>query len=117
MGESLGTGPATYAAYLRAPRALILSTPYTSMADVAKYRYPWVPIHSLIRHPIKSKLWAPHVQCPVLILHGTADKTVPYALGQAEALHFSTLEAFVTVEGAGHNNLRSAQQGLFWRAC
>ena len=43
MGESLGTGPATFVASLRKPRALLLSTPYTSMASVAKYRYPGCP--------------------------------------------------------------------------
>jgi alpha-beta hydrolase superfamily lysophospholipase len=117
MGESLGTGPATYVASLRRPRGLILSTPYTSMADVAKFRYPWVPIHRLIRHPFKATLWAPHVQCPVLALHGTADQTVPYAMGQAESKRFSRLERFETVEGAGHADLRGFNHGQFWKAC
>jgi alpha-beta hydrolase superfamily lysophospholipase len=116
MGESLGTGPATYTAAMRRPRGLILSTPYTSMADVAKHRYPWVPIHTLIRHPIKAKLWAPHVQCPVLILHGTKDRTIPYSIGQAEASNFKHVESFVTIPGAGHGDLRTAQNGQFWTA-
>lgn len=117
MGESLGTGPATFVASRRKPTALLLSTPYTSMASVAKYRYPWMPIHSLIRHPIKAELWAPHVRCPVLILHGTLDRTVPYFLGQAEARRFKNVERFVTIEGAVHSNLRSMNQGQFWEAC
>ena len=52
-----------------------------------------MPIHQLIRHPIKSMLWAPHAPCPVLILHGTLDKTVPYFLGQARAGALKTLSA------------------------
>ena len=117
MGESLGTGPATYVASLRRLRGLILSTPYTSMADVAKFRYPWVPIHHLIRHPFKAKLWAPHVQAPVLALHVTADKTAPYAMGQAESKRFSRLDRFETVQGAGHADLRAFNHGQFWKAC
>jgi alpha-beta hydrolase superfamily lysophospholipase len=117
MGESLGTGPATYVSSLRRPRGLLLSTPYTSMASVAKFRYPWMPIHTLIRHPIKAMYWAPHVHCPVLVLHGTLDKTVPYSLGQAEAKLFRHLEHFEIVEGAGHSNLREVNQGQFWMAC
>jgi pimeloyl-ACP methyl ester carboxylesterase len=117
MGESLGTGAATYCASMRKPKGLLLSTPYTSMAAVAKHRYPWVPIFKLIRHPIYAEQWAPHVLCPVLILHGTEDKTVPYALGQAQAKNFKTLESFVTVPGAGHANLRGFPGGAFWEAC
>lgn len=117
MGESMGTGPATFVAARRKCRAMLLSTPYTSMASVAKYRYPWMPIHQLIRHPIKSLLWAPHVSCPVLILHGTLDKTVPYFLGQAQARRFKHVEQFVTIEGAGHSNLRQLNGGQFWTAC
>jgi alpha-beta hydrolase superfamily lysophospholipase len=116
-GESLGTGPATFVSSLRRPDGLMLSTPYTSMASVAKHRYPWMPIHALIRHPIKSMLWAPFVHCPVLILHGTKDKTVPYSLGQAEARRFPHLERFETIQGAGHSNLRQLNQGQFWNAC
>lgn len=117
MGESLGTGPATYVASLRRPKALLLSTPYTSMASVAKYRYPWMPIHALIRHPLKAWLWAPHVTSPVLILHGTMDKTVPYSMGQEQARRFKRVKNFVTIEGAAHSNLRQMNQGQFWTAC
>jgi alpha-beta hydrolase superfamily lysophospholipase len=117
MGESLGTGPATYVASLRKPRALLLSTPYTSMADVAKHRYPWMPIHALIRHPIQAWRWAPHVLCPVLVLHGTLDQTVPYPMGQRQAKNFKNVERFVTIDGAVHSNLRSLNQGQFWEAC
>lgn len=117
MGESLGTGPATYVASLRRPKGLLLSTPYPSMADVAKSKYPWVPIHHLIRHPMKAKFWAPAVACPVLILHGNRDRTVPYRLGQAQSKNFRNLAGFETIEGARHSDIRSMRGGRFWKAC
>jgi hypothetical protein len=115
-GESLGTGVATFVAARRSLPGLILSTPYTSMAAVAKHRYPWVPIYTLIRHPIDARAWARAVRCPVLILHGDNDATVPLRLGAAQAPNFRALWRFVTVQGAGHSNVRDVQGGLFWKS-
>jgi alpha-beta hydrolase superfamily lysophospholipase len=114
MGESLGTGPATYVCTLRKPKGLLLSTPYSSMAAVAQHRYPWMPIRPFIRHPIDAWRWAPHVDCPVLALHGTKDETIPFKMGKKQAERFRNLETFVEIEGAGHSNLRDIGQGVFW---
>ncbi len=114
LGESMGTGPSTYVAGRREARGLVLHTPYTSMSAVAAARYPWMPVKRLIRHPFNARLWAPHVTCPVLVLHGTADPTVPYKLGVAQSKNFRVPPKFVTVEGAEHNNLRDFDKEAYW---
>jgi alpha-beta hydrolase superfamily lysophospholipase len=115
LGESLGTGPATFVASRRDCLGLVLSTPYTSMADVAAFRYPWLPVRPLTTHPVLAKAWARHVLAPVQVLHGTADRTVPYFLGKQQSGNFKNLKEFVSIEGAGHADLRSHDSGIFWK--
>jgi alpha-beta hydrolase superfamily lysophospholipase len=113
-GESLGTGPATFAAMRRPPAALVLSTPWPSMVAVSKHRYPWLPIKRLLRHPFNAWRWARHIHCPVLVLHGTADETIPYTLGQAQAAHFGATPRFISIPGALHGNLRDLDPEAYW---
>ncbi len=114
LGESLGTAPATFVASRRPCKGLVLSTPYTSMAAVAAHRYPLLPVGPLTRHRLQAELWAPHVSAPVLVLQGTKDRTIPFAMARTQAGHFSRLRNFVSIPGAGHGNIRSHAPGLYW---
>lgn len=114
LGESLGSSAATFVAYRREPLGLILHTPWPSMVAVASARYPWLPVARLLEHPIPARDWAPHVRCPVLVLHGTLDKTVPYALGQEQAVKFRSPLRFITVPGAGHADLKDTGGQTYW---
>lgn len=114
MGESLGSGPATYVASIRPAAGLILHTLYPSLTAVGAHAFHHLlPIGLLIRHPMKAERWAPGVRCPVLALHGDADTLIPLSLGREQASHFQTLD-FVTVPGAGHNDLAWKDAGLYW---
>ena len=105
FGESLGTGPATYCAMRRPSQGLLLSTPYTTMADVAASGYAWLPVGPFVRHRFPAWRWAPHVKAKVLVLHGTQDKTIPFALGSLQASRFASHE-MVALAGKGHGDLR-----------
>ena len=113
FGESLGSGAATYCAYKRSPGALLLHTPYPSMTAVAKARFPMLPIYTMMKHPIEAQLWAPHVKCPVYIVHGSKDVTIPYRVGMRQAANFKQARV-VTIEGAGHGNLREFDAPKYW---
>ena len=43
-GESLGTGVAVHLAEERAPAAMVLEAPFTSIADVSQARLPLLPV-------------------------------------------------------------------------
>ena len=52
FGESLGTGVAIALALERAPAALILRSPYTSMTALGQYHYPFLPVLLLLSDQI-----------------------------------------------------------------
>lgn len=114
FGESLGTAIATFAAMRRQPRGLLLSTPYPSLAAVAQHRYPVMPVLRLIQDPMPAEDWAPQVHAPVLIIHGRQDRTVPYALGVAQAKNFPQAPIFISIDGPGHSDIRDRYPEPYW---
>ena len=105
-GRSLGTGLATYLASNNNPRQLILETPYYSLSDVAKHRFPMFPNNKLLRYDFPSYKFVQNVKCPISIFHGTDDTVVPYVSG--EKLFNSMVQKekmFFTIENGEHNNL------------
>lgn len=82
IGNSLGSGVGVHTAMEREAIALILTSPYSSVADVAAVRYPYLPVRLLIRHPFPSTEWIKSVTEPILILHGKLDRIVPFQFGK-----------------------------------
>ncbi|WP_250434569.1 alpha/beta hydrolase [Hanstruepera flava] len=105
-GRSLGTGIATYMASKNNPKRLILETPYYSLADVAKKRFPIFPVKPLLSYTFPSYSFISGLKCPVLIVHGTEDRVVP--MSSAEKLYKASNvknTIFIKVKGASHHNL------------
>jgi len=104
-GESLGSGLATALAAQHRFGAVVLETPYTSLADIAKRRYPLVPVDLLLRDRFDSLVHVPKIASPILILVGDRDRTVPPDMGRTIlAAAGERGELWVAAEG-GHNDL------------
>ncbi|MDO5979753.1 alpha/beta hydrolase [Flavivirga spongiicola] len=105
-GRSLGTGVATYIASKNNPKQVILETPYYSIIDVAKSRFPIFPVKHLLKYKLPSYQFITKINCPIYIFHGTNDQVVPYksAKGLFEVAPTSHT-TFTTIKGGGHNNL------------
>lgn len=103
-GESLGTGVATYAA-TQYPNAcaLILQSPYTTMADLGRHHYAWIPIEPWDKFDSMSRIHTIHM--PLLALHGTNDTVVPYAQGVTLFEKANQPKQWVKLSEQGHNNL------------
>src|SRR2546429_511779 len=83
-GRSLGSAVAIYTAAHRPVAGLILESPFTSAAAMAKHHYRLVPrflLHLSLDNLTTVKL----VHCPILLFHGDADRLVPGAMGMAVA--------------------------------
>ncbi len=104
FGESLGTGVATQLAANpeTAPLAIILDSPFTSAADVARLRYWYLPVGLLMKDQFRSLDFAPRVTVPVFVLHGTADRIVPYVQGRRLFEAFTAPKEFLTLQDGNH---------------
>ncbi|OLB16250.1 MAG: hypothetical protein AUH07_01415 [Gemmatimonadetes bacterium 13_2_20CM_70_9] len=102
-GRSLGTAVASYTAARHPVAGLILESPFTSAAAMARHLYPFLPRLGL-RLSLDNLGHVRLVRCPVLLLHGTADRLAPTAMGMAVAAAAASPVEVVLIHGAGHND-------------
>jgi len=78
IGRSLGSGVAAYVAARRRVAAAVLMTPYDSILEIARRRYPWAPVRLLLRHRFEAVRFAGTTRSPVLVLLAEHDEVIPY---------------------------------------
>jgi hypothetical protein len=85
-GESLGSGVAVRMAHeqgLREPvAAVVLETPYTSIADVAAWHYPFIPARRLVRDRFDAIAKISTIRAPLLVFHAEDDGIIPQKLAR-----------------------------------
>jgi fermentation-respiration switch protein FrsA (DUF1100 family) len=81
-GESLGTGVAIEIAQNKSFAGIILESPFTSMIDVAKDKYPYLPVKLLLKDKYESDKKIKNINSPILIMHGKVDNIVPFHMGK-----------------------------------
>jgi pimeloyl-ACP methyl ester carboxylesterase len=109
-GRSLGTGVAAQLAALHEPKALILESPFTSIARFA-WHYGVPPI--FLRSPFRTDRVLPNLSCPVLILAGRSDEVIPIHHGQ-ELQRLAKNGTMVELDGSHNSGL--SEQGAYWTA-
>jgi hypothetical protein len=77
VGESLGTGVAVKLAAEVPVAAVILDSGYSSIADVAASKFPWLPVRLLIEDEFRADLAAGKVHVPVFQVHCVDDPVIP----------------------------------------
>ncbi|WP_350291826.1 alpha/beta hydrolase [uncultured Croceitalea sp.] len=106
-GRSLGASVATYTASKNKPAKLVLETPFYNLLEVAKKRFPVLPVKWLLKYKLESNKYISNIACPITIFHGTEDTVVPYESGKKLFGLATSKKEFITVEGGGHNDLIS----------
>ena len=81
-GESLGTHLAVRLAAGRDVAAVLLESPFTSVAALARRQYPFVPVDLFLKDRFDTLAFIGAVRSPVLIMQGGRDRLVPNANGQ-----------------------------------
>jgi uncharacterized protein len=104
-GVSLGTGVAVKLASEQPVAKLILEAPYTSTADVAADKFPFVPVRWLMKDQLHSDQWIGKVHVPLLIMQGTRDEVIPIRFGEQLFALANEPKRFVRFDGGGHNDL------------
>ena len=107
-GRSLGTAMASYVASHNRIPYLILETPFYSLLDVARSRFPFLPLEPLFKYPFRSYEFLKEADGRILMIHGDQDEVVPLESARKlqKSLKGKSLE-FVLIPGGQHNNLSS----------
>jgi fermentation-respiration switch protein FrsA (DUF1100 family) len=104
FGESLGAAVALRLAVERPPAALILRSPFTSLTDVGRLHYPWLPVKWLLTDRYGSAARVAQLTVPLLVIAGERDQIVPTALSRRLYDAATAPKRFVLVPGADHND-------------
>jgi fermentation-respiration switch protein FrsA (DUF1100 family) len=103
-GRSLGGGVAVQLAADSGPGALVLESSFTSIVDLAKEHFRWLPVGRLLEHRFMSRNFATRVSCPLLIAHGAADSIIDVHHGRELARLFHADE-YIEVPRIDHNDM------------
>lgn len=103
FGESLGAAVVSDLATEHPPGGLVLRSPFTSLADVGRVHYPFLPVGALLheRYPVIDHVR--HVDVPLTVVYGIHDSIVPPEQSRAVAEAAPGWATVVAIE-ADHND-------------
>ena len=105
FGESLGAAVAVGLAAEAEPAALVLRSPFSSLADVARVHYPFLPVRLVLVEHYPSIERVRALGCPLLVIAGDGDRVVPIEQSRAVARAAPSGGArLVIIAGADHGD-------------
>jgi fermentation-respiration switch protein FrsA (DUF1100 family) len=111
FGRSLGAAVTVDLALAHPPRGVVLESPFASVRAMANSVLPG--IGSLFRTRWDSLAKISQLRAPLLVLHGDADETIPYAQGRALFAAAPEPKTFFTIHG-GHHYEMDATWTEYW---
>lgn len=118
VGESIGSGVAVRAAADMPDhvQGLLLLTPFTSLTEVARAHYPFLPVNLLLRDRFDNAAILNTFDGPVAFVLAENDTVVPTRLGRALYEGFEGPKWLWVEPGSGHNNLAFFPGAAWWQA-
>ena len=104
FGESLGAAVALRLATERPPAALVLRSPFASLAEVGRLHYPLLPVSLLLRDRYDSAALAGRLAAPLLVLAGGRDQIVPADHSRRLFAAAPQPKRLAVLDGADHND-------------
>jgi uncharacterized protein len=104
-GFSLGGAVAAQVLKRHPFDGLILQSTFTSLGDLTRVLYPRFPMHLLAGRLFDTVHVVQRLQIPLLIIHGTADETIPAWMAHALFNACSTEKGIEIVEDGLHKDL------------
>jgi len=113
-GHSLGGAVATEVAFRHPCGGLIVESSFTSMRDMAR-RVLKIPLMEYVTHSRFDSIGKmPRVQAPVMIIHGTDDKLIPFSMGQRLYEAAREPKVFLPIQGGGHDDPYIMGHERYW---
>jgi len=103
-GRSLGGGVAAQLAARVDRGALVLESTFTSLVDLAREHYPFLPVRRLLEHRFMTRDLAKKIPCPILVAHGSADTLIDVRHGKELARLFHADE-YIEVPRIDHGDV------------
>jgi pimeloyl-ACP methyl ester carboxylesterase len=107
-GRSLGSGPSTWLAEQEGVAGLILDGAFTSTFRVM------TRIKLLSWDKFDNYARLPNIKCPILIIHGTDDRVVPFTQAQQNWKRIEGTKQKLFVQGAGHGDIIEIAGDNYW---
>jgi fermentation-respiration switch protein FrsA (DUF1100 family) len=104
LGESLGGAVALKLALESPPRGLVLQSTFTSVREMAREHYPFIP-RAAVPDAYPSLRQIHSLRAPLLVLHGGHDDIVPVSHGQALFDAAPDPKRIHVFPSLGHNDL------------
>ena len=109
-GHSLGAAVAARLATERTPAGLIAEGAFSSIFDMARYRYPGLILHpSFMFDAFPVTQYLAQRQMPLLMLHAEKDSIIPLALGKRGFTAAHNPKEFVLLRDIDHNDFPSVE--------
>jgi dipeptidyl aminopeptidase/acylaminoacyl peptidase len=106
VGRSLGSGVAVQVASGRDPHAVVLITPYDSVAALAKRKFrSSLPIDFVLQHRFDSVKYAAELSAPTYVLRAAIDDIVPHAHTDELVARLRALHLDETIPDSDHLNI------------
>ena len=103
FGESMGCAMALELALARPVRALIIESPFTSVVEVGKVHFPFLPVRLMVSYKYDNKGKISGLKVPLLIIHSRGDEIVPFRMGRELFELAPPPKAFLEIHGT-HND-------------
>ncbi|MCY3750114.1 MAG: alpha/beta hydrolase [Gammaproteobacteria bacterium] len=103
FGRSLGGAVAAWMAAKVTPAAVILESTFTSVKELGKFYYPYLPVSRIARIHYPVDEYITSFNCPVLIVHSHQDEVIPVIHGQRLFEYAREPKMFLPISG-DHSN-------------
>lgn len=104
LGYSIGSGLAAKLASDNKARALILQTPYYSLKDMMRRRFPFIP-RFILKYHFRTDQYLTKVEAPIFLFHGDEDLVIPYESSTRLNAEYPAKTTLYTLRGQGHSGV------------
>jgi fermentation-respiration switch protein FrsA (DUF1100 family) len=87
--------------------AVVLDAPYSSIIDIARRHYGFIPVKLFLLDTFASVDYIARINAPLLVMHGAQDRVIPLDSGKALFDAASQPKEMVVLTGAGHSDIYS----------
>ncbi|MEM7027347.1 MAG: alpha/beta hydrolase [Pseudomonadota bacterium] len=112
FGRSLGGGVASWLAKNYNSAGVILESTFTSIADMGKHYYPYMPVKLINHIKFDSYSRITKINAPLLFIHSQSDEIVPFEFGRSLFEKANEPKSFLQISG-NHNYGFQQSRGIY----